>query len=108
MPTGSGADICPGDAGPYLNSRAASLDYSTLRWLVYELTKNFRSDIETHIPGAHSLNLGFQEGRGLDRLLQGPLAGSITRFLPSGRCIWISRHGQSMTGTRPNGRSRPS
>jgi integrase len=60
----------------YLNSRAASLDYSTLRWLVYELAKNFWRDIEAHNPGAHSLHIGFEEGRAwLNRLLQGPLAG---------------------------------
>lgn len=59
----------------YLSSRAASLDYSTLRWLVYELAKNFWIDIEAHNPDAHSLHFGFEEGRSwLNRLLQGPLA----------------------------------
>lgn len=60
----------------YLNSRAASLDYSTLRWLVYELVKNFWCEIEAHNPEARSLHLSFEEGRSwLNRLLQGSLAG---------------------------------
>ncbi|MET3948692.1 integrase [Arthrobacter sp. UYCu512] len=60
----------------YLKSRVVSLDYSTLRWLVYELVKNFWTDIEAHNPEARSLHIGFEEGRAwLNRLLQGSLAG---------------------------------
>ncbi|WP_133163811.1 tyrosine-type recombinase/integrase [Cryobacterium zongtaii] len=60
----------------YLLTRAASLDYSTLRWLVYELAKNFWCDIEEHHPGAQSLNIGFDAGRAwLNRILEGPRVG---------------------------------
>src|ERR1019366_1798250 len=60
----------------YLLTRAASLDYSTLRWLVYELAKNFWCDIEEHHPGAQSLNIGFEAGRAwLTRILEGPRVG---------------------------------
>jgi len=73
----------------YLNSRAASLDYSTLRWLVYELVKNFWSDIEAHNPEAHSLHMGFEEGRAwLNRLLQGSLAGKH-RTLYAVRALYL-------------------
>lgn len=60
----------------YLLTRTASLDYSTLRWLVYELAKNFWCDIEEHHPGAQSLNIGFDAGRAwLTRILEGPRVG---------------------------------
>jgi integrase len=62
--------------GRYLLTRAAALDYSTLRWLVYELAKNFWCDIEEHHPGAQSLNIGFEAGRAwLNRILEGPRVG---------------------------------
>jgi integrase len=59
----------------YLKTREASVDYSTLRWLVYELVKIFWLDIEAHNPEADSLNVGFDEGRAwLSRFMQGPIS----------------------------------
>ncbi|WP_162252845.1 tyrosine-type recombinase/integrase [Arthrobacter sp. Soil782] len=59
----------------YLKTREASVDYSTLRWLVYELVKNFWLDIEAHNPEANSLNIGFDEGRAwLRRFMEGPIS----------------------------------
>lgn len=47
----------------YLQIREPSVDYSTLRWMVYELVKNFWLDIEAHNPDANSLRISFEEGR---------------------------------------------
>lgn len=59
----------------YLKTREAAVDYSTLRWLVYELVKNFWLDIEAHNPEANSLRIGFDEGRAwLNRFEQGPIS----------------------------------
>jgi integrase len=59
----------------YLKIREASVDYSTLRWMVYELVKNFWVDIEAHNPEANSLRIGFDEGRAwLNRFTHGPIS----------------------------------
>ncbi|NHW48711.1 site-specific integrase [Paenarthrobacter sp. MSM-2-10-13] len=58
----------------YLKTREISVDYSTLRWMVYELVKNFWLDVEAHNPGANSLRLSFEEGRAwLSRFMQGSI-----------------------------------
>ncbi len=59
----------------YLQIREPSVDYSTLRWMVYELVKNFWLDIEAHNPDANSLRIGFEEGRAwLSRFTHGSIS----------------------------------
>lgn len=59
----------------YLLIREPSVDYSTLRWMVYELTKNFWVDIEAHNPEADSLRISFEEGRAwLSRFTHGSIS----------------------------------
>jgi integrase len=59
----------------YLQMREPSVDYSTLRWMVYELVKNFWLDIEAHNPEANSLRISFEEGRAwLNRFTHGSIS----------------------------------
>jgi integrase len=59
----------------YLQIREPSVDYSTLRWMVYELVKNFWIDIEAHNPEANSLRISFEEGRAwLNRFTHGSIS----------------------------------
>lgn len=59
----------------YLKIREPSVDYSTLRWMVYELVKNFWLDIEAHNPEANSLRISFDEGRAwLNRFMHGSIS----------------------------------
>jgi integrase len=59
----------------YLQIREPSVDYSTLRWMVYELVKNFWLDIEAHNPEANSLRISFEEGRAwLNRFTHGSIS----------------------------------
>lgn len=59
----------------YLKIRETSVDYSTIRWMVYELVKNFWLDIEVHNPEADSLHISFDEGRAwLNRFTQGSIS----------------------------------
>lgn len=59
----------------YLQIREPSVDYSTLRWMVYELVKNFWLDIEAHNPEANSLRISFEEGRAwLNRFTHGAIS----------------------------------
>lgn len=91
----------------YLKTREASVDYSTLRWLVYELVKIFWLDIEAHNPEADSLNIGFDEGRAwLSRFMQGPISTKHRTLFRSVACIWTSLHGLPTTRTGPSGRHR--
>lgn len=76
----------------YLKIREPGVDYSTLRWMVYELVKNFWLDIEAHNPEAQNLGISFEEGRAwLSRFMQGPLVGKHrTLFIVRGLYLDIA------------------